>query len=1009
MAMQAAAGVAIPVAVTAATGALGPVLAKLYKLLEGDVCTPDDDLEGKGIRDNVEFIVCKLQPLHYLLLRIWEREDADAACRAWMAEARKLSYDMEDDIDSFVLSLEHGHGGGNYTNGKSLFESIKQQVLELVGRCCEEWVALSESQTTSTKHCEQPLVNPRSRFHHKDASELEEMEGKKEKLSQLLQEHEMVCIHGSAGMGKTTLADLVYQEIGNQFECRAFVSLSPQSDMLQILTTLLTELTADHVLSASNDEAEAADKRYLVVVDDVWHWKQWEVLSNSLPKNNLRSRIIMDSRVDAVVNKCITDNDVVVYKIEGLCMETAEVLSQRILKEHCKADMVPSDMHSTCYSIAKMSGGMPLAVVCLSLAVAEQLTTQEGFDRFHVAVIQALEGLINNPCLKPLVESFGLGYNDLPLHLKTCLLHCSVYPPYHILERDDLARMWIAERFVYVEEEARSYVDELGNRGLIRQCSNGLTPPQKYEMDTMMLHFLRCKSREDNCCVASLEYGSDMSSKHATRIHRLCIQGYNNKVDTSRLDVSNTRSLYVFDHGWRTLFKDFEHLRVLHLHGNHLKNADLVDMCDLPCLTCLSLKGTLINLLPKQLDQLKHLKILNVSNTGILCVPNEIGELLHLETLDISNTMVTEVPREIGRLRHLKTLDLRNSSFSKLPSEIGDLGELETIDISNTMVEEVPREIRNLQHLKILNICNTEIIELPWEAGIRTNLLSVLAGETDSPKVVKLLDGVCKAWENGNKSSFTERCKKDLGSTSIPSVMLFDHFGTSWEPLHFARFKVTKRQISVPSCFSGDLRDISSLEINLWEIKDNDLKIIREMPNLQVLALRVDALCQNKISISHEGFDSLHTFCVDCRVPRVTFEKGAMKKLKYLEFKFYACRPTDEDNVGISHLQSLRMVVFRSAPWYKSDTPGIKLFIDKVTAEAKEHFNQITICINGKEKVLPANKGADNCEDNTPNGAGSSGTDSQIKASFPSDGNMEDVRRDRNYEFCRIRRANTYS
>ncbi|OEL18901.1 hypothetical protein BAE44_0020080 [Dichanthelium oligosanthes] len=452
--------------------------------------------------------------------------------------------------------------------------------------------------------------------------------------------------------------------------------------------------------------------RYLVIVDDIWHWEQWELIRKSLPRNNLGSRIIMSTRIDAVAMKCFPDNDAFVYEIVGLSKVAAEALSERIFKETCKADIIPSDMHNPCSSIAKMSGGMPLAVICMSLAVAEQLNSREGRAyetdtvssySFHVAEIRALEGLINIPCLKPIVESLCLGYHDLPLHLKTCLLHCSMYPPYHTLERDDLTRMWIAEGFVYDEEEARSYADELVNRGLIQRCSSALVPSgPKYEMNAMMLHFLRCKSQED-CCNASLDRGSDMSSLHARRICRLSIQSYKNKLDIARSHVSHTHSLYLFDYAWRAPFKEFEHLRVLHLHCSHLRNADLVDICGLIWLRCLTLKGARINLLPKEIGRLKRLWILNVSNTGIRCLPREVGELQQLKILDVSNTMVESLPEEIGKLKHLNALYARNSRVKELPSQIRELQYLQRLYVSNTLVEELPMEIGELKNLKIVD------------------------------------------------------------------------------------------------------------------------------------------------------------------------------------------------------------------------------------------------------------------------------------------------------------------
>lgn len=55
----------------------------------------------------------------------------------------------------------------------------------------------------------------------------------------------VVSITGFGGMGKTTLANQVYVELKNQFnfDCWAFVSVSRNPDMMQILRTILSEIS----------------------------------------------------------------------------------------------------------------------------------------------------------------------------------------------------------------------------------------------------------------------------------------------------------------------------------------------------------------------------------------------------------------------------------------------------------------------------------------------------------------------------------------------------------------------------------------------------------------------------------------------------------------------------------------------------------------------------------------------------------------------------------------------
>jgi disease resistance protein RPM1 len=53
----------------------------------------------------------------------------------------------------------------------------------------------------------------------------------------------VVTIIGVGGMGKTTLAKQVYQELKAQFKCCAFITVSRTPDMMSILRIILSEVS----------------------------------------------------------------------------------------------------------------------------------------------------------------------------------------------------------------------------------------------------------------------------------------------------------------------------------------------------------------------------------------------------------------------------------------------------------------------------------------------------------------------------------------------------------------------------------------------------------------------------------------------------------------------------------------------------------------------------------------------------------------------------------------------
>jgi hypothetical protein len=246
-------------AVTAAAGALGPILKKLSSLLG------DEYKLQEGTRRDIECMKSDLEPVHDLLGKLWGRLDLDVACKDWMTKARELSYDMEDDIDSFADGLERDDEGSFIQHGdtvspfKELMDWVRYQYYVTIQ--CGEMQKIGDTICNRSKL----ITDPRAHFLHKDASELVGMEEKKEELIELLEEHEMVCIVGPAGMGKTTLADLVYQTIGDQFQFRAFVSLHPRPNMTEILGTILSQVT-DGAMSAGSGTEAATEQN---IINDI--------------------------------------------------------------------------------------------------------------------------------------------------------------------------------------------------------------------------------------------------------------------------------------------------------------------------------------------------------------------------------------------------------------------------------------------------------------------------------------------------------------------------------------------------------------------------------------------------------------------------------------------------------------------------------------------------------------------------------------------------------------------
>lgn len=186
-------------------------------------------------------------------------------------------------------------------------------------------------------------------------------------------------------------------------------------------------------------------------------------------------------------------------------------------------------------------------------------------------------------------------------------------------------------------------------------------------------------------------------------------------------------------------------------------------------------------------------------------------------------------------------------------------------------------------------------------------------------------------------------------------MLSFRKPSTPWIRAGQGGLVVGARQMRIPPWIRDHFNDIVMLDIRICKLEEGGLKILREMPKLDELALRFEVVPKEPVIFSSQGFERLTCLIIDSRVPRITFQEGAMRRLSELKFQFqFYAGPPNKDPVGINHLRSLRCISFEcNEDWYGGgDSPCIRPTIDVVRKEARELPSSVTLYVSGHEDEI---------------------------------------------------------
>ncbi|KAM3280569.1 hypothetical protein ACQJBY_047397 [Aegilops geniculata] len=879
--------------VSASHGAFVPLLGKLTTLLA------DECARLKGVRREIHALKSELTSMYGALTQYTKLEDPDDQVKAWISLVRELAYDTEDVFDKFIHHLGNGshHGGfkeffqkmarrlktlGSRRGIADQIDDLKERIKHVKDLKDSYKLNVAHSNTTGPA-----VVDPRLHAIFADEAHLVGVDGPRDDLAKWMLEEgnnsskpcEVLSIVGFGGLGKTTLANEVYRKIQGEFDCKAFVSVSQKPDLKKIMKDVISQVSCqggstkdtndwDEMKSISELRVLLQNKRYLIIIDDVWSVEAWKAIKCAFPENNRSSRIIATTRIIDVARSCCPGGDDRVYELEALNDLHSRRLFFKILfgsEEHC-----PAMLKVVANKILKKCGGLPLAIISISGLLANRPAIKEEWEKVKRSIGSAMEKTMS---LEGMSSILSLSYNDLAPHLKTCLLYLSLFPEDHLIDRDRLVRRWIAEGFISEErrqskqEVAENYFYELINKSMVQPVDIGYDGKVgACRVHDMMLEIIISKSAEDNFTTV-VGGGQTSLPIHQGSIRRLSIQHIDKKLasELADVDLSHVRTLIVMPSCCVTYLPSldrFEALRVLDFEGcEDLEDYEMKGMEKLFQLKYLSFRGTRISELP----------------VGILMLGN-------LETLDLMNTDVYELPAGITRLTTLR--HLITGCLKKLPNGIGGMRNLQLMPmfVISSQETDVLEDLGNLTCLEELRVYLGT--EEPCEDK-RCEKEAFLAS------LCKL--GTCKLRS------------LDIHSYSSGSLDILD----SWSPLPSSLqifWAVNRDSLrNVPKWITPALVNLADLYICLTELTEDGWLTLGQLPSLFCLGLEVSKKFVGTVQAT--SFPNLKVLSFrNTQQVYVSFVKGSAPKLEEIwkmPFSVSAAKANGFYS-GIEHLKCLK-------------------------------------------------------------------------------------------------------
>ncbi|CAO1940491.1 unnamed protein product [Urochloa humidicola] len=851
------------------------------------------------VKDDTKFLKAELEMVTVVLRKIEEVPvgELDEVTEAWADDLRDVSRNVKRAVEEFQSHI----GSDPQSKGKGYKLTTMKARRQFAGKIRNLKRCLLEVADRRQRYDLRELRVPR-RTDDDDGvavgtgipdqprqyrESLVAIDGHRGALVQLLTDEgststeqlKLASIVGVAGVGKTTLAKAVYDILAPQFDCAAWVSLPTLPDVKGALHDLLRQIDAHKVqdtappetLDAAIQVVDAAlldvrdlidkicstlqDKRYFVVIDDLWDLAAWNTMKHALIGKSNGSAVLTTSRKFDIAEYVGS-----VYILHPLSQTDSRKLFYKMLFH--SEDKCSPGLAARAEKFIEKCGGIPAAITSTAALLASKPWTEKEWYEVHGSADYEHEGGPN--VTKRILD---VSYNDLPFHLKPCLLYLSMFPRGNEISGEHLVWLWIAEGFIQeiqgetLQEVGESYLNELIKRKFIKSVDvDAEGKALSCSVYDKVYDLIISKSTEQN-------FATVVDSRHGRclpdMVHRLSIQGNSSEQTPLQGPLSDVRTLVVYSNAKVMPFlSKFQELRALDLGGcDWLQNDHLVGI-----------------------ENSFLLKYLVIGGKCITGLPKEIARLKLLQTLDLKASGLKELPESIVLVRNLERLFV--NSHIKIPDWIGRMEALQELADINISKPELLKELCKLTKLRVLRI---EI--WTWDESYNEELLDFL----------RLL--VKDRLQNIRNLSIRTCC----------SLHFMGKLDAKWAPPGLQKLQIRDSTFFNLPGWIGSLQNLSSLTVEVNKLSQEMVDILGKLQSLCSLSLTSNHAPEGKFGIVPGGFKNLTSlrFAANAMGKIFAAEPKSMQTLKRLQLWFKALQTENINqgfNFGMEDLCSLENI-----------------------------------------------------------------------------------------------------